>query len=87
MPLCPRAIGPLLGWTYRDGAPGVLFPLTRIAVCFALLLVPTMALGATFPLGARWLSEGVAGSRRTGGALYAANTAGAAAVRSRARFS
>src|SRR5688572_13413946 len=56
MPFALRAIGPVFGWAYRDGAPGLLFPLTRIVVCFFVLFVPTLALGATFPFGARWLA-------------------------------
>jgi spermidine synthase len=78
MPLLLTAIGPALAWAYRDGAPGVLFPVARIALCFAVLLVPTMALGATFPFGIRWLVSEAASAGRLSGALYAANTAGAA---------
>jgi spermidine synthase len=70
---------PLLQWAYRDGEPGSLFPAVRLLTCLAVLMVPTMALGATFPVAVRWF---VSGSRqRTGesaGRLYAANTAGAA---------
>ena len=32
MPFALRAIGPVLGWAYRDGASGLIFPLTRIVV-------------------------------------------------------
>ncbi|MGE3843600.1 MAG: fused MFS/spermidine synthase, partial [Vicinamibacterales bacterium] len=76
---------PLLAWAYRDGAPGPLFPVVRLIGCFAVLLVPAMALGATFPLAARWVVRHT-GSGREGGALYAANTCGAALGASLAGF-
>ena len=79
LPTILNEVAPVLGWAYRDGASGWLFPVTRVALCFAVLIVPAMALGATFPFGVRWFVPGSSSAGRAGGALYAANTAGAAA--------
>jgi spermidine synthase len=73
------ALTPILRWAYRDGASGALFPAVRLMICLAVLMVPTMMLGATFPLAVRWYVS--RSSQKTGesaGRLYAANTAGAA---------
>lgn len=78
LPLALRALTPLLRWAYADGAPGAFFPLFRLAVCLALLVVPSLALGATFPMAVRWFVGQAAAAGRLAGALYAANTAGAA---------
>src|SRR5690349_11681233 len=70
------ALTPVLQWAYRDGQPGALFPTVRLLICLAVVIVPTMALGATFPLAARYFLSGC--DRRTGniaGRLYAVNTA------------
>ena len=78
MPFALGASTPVLTWAYRDGAPGVVFPIVRLLLCLAVLMPPTAALGATFPFAVRWF---VSASDRTGqsaGRLYAANTAGAA---------
>ena len=72
------ALRPLLAWSYRDGAPGALFPAVRLFFCFSSLLPPTIALGATFPVAVRWFVASPLHPGRAGGGLYAANTAGAA---------
>jgi spermidine synthase len=72
------ALRPLLAWSYRDGASGALFPMVRAVSCFAILLPPTIALGATFPVAVRWFVSNPLHPGRGGGGLYAANTAGAA---------
>ncbi len=70
---------PLLGWAYREGQPGLLFPTVRLLTSLAVLMVPTMALGATFPFAVRgFVSESQAHAGESAGRLYAANTAGAA---------
>ena len=72
------ALTPLLVWSYRNGAGGFLFSSIRLASCLTLMFAPALALGATFPIAARWfVRSGEAG--RGGGALYSANTVGAAA--------
>lgn len=73
-----EALTPVLRWAYRDAAAGLLFPLVRVACCAGVVLIPTIALGATFPMGIRWFAGPTAHPGRVGGALYAANTAGAA---------
>ena len=73
-----RAAKPILAIAYQDGAGGLTFALVRLAVSLALLLIPTLALGATFPLAVRWFAtERRHGARQTG-RLYAANIVGAA---------
>ena len=47
----------------------------RVAISIALLGVPAAAMGATFPIAADWYARNAADA----GALYAVNTAGAAA--------
>jgi spermidine synthase len=69
---------PLFAWAYAEEGAGLLFPIVRAASVFALLLVPGVALGATFPMAVR---VAVASAIRLGGPagrLYGANTAGAA---------
>jgi spermidine synthase len=73
-----RLMAPLFASTYQHGDASVAFSFVRVAVSVLLLLLPAMALGATFPVAVRWFaSEGQKGSRRAG-ELYAANTIGAA---------
>src|SRR5712672_1204905 len=48
------ALTPILQWAYRDGASGAVFPAVRLMICLVVLMVPTMMLGATFPLAVRW---------------------------------
>ncbi|HVQ13775.1 MAG TPA: fused MFS/spermidine synthase, partial [Vicinamibacterales bacterium] len=69
---------PAFAWAYREDGSDPIFSIVRIACSFAVLLVPGVALGATFPLAVR---VAVASGTRPGGPsgrLYGANTAGAA---------
>ena len=78
MPLGLAAFEPLLRGAYGDGAPGAAFPLLRLLTALVLVSLPAVAMGATFPLAARWFVPGAAAATRDAGALYAANTTGAA---------
>ncbi len=78
MPLGLAAFEPLLRGAYGDGAPGAAFPLLRLLTALVLVALPAVAMGATFPLAARWFVPGAAAATRDAGALYAANTTGAA---------
>ncbi len=69
---------PVLGWAYGDGAPGVVFPLIRVAACLVMVFVPAVAIGATFPLSIRWFAHASEQPARDSGTLYFLNTAGAA---------
>ena len=69
---------PLLAWAYGEDGGSLLFPIVRIASAFALLLVPGMALGATFPMAVRVAVASRSGLGGPAGRLYGANTAGAA---------
>ena len=69
---------PVFAWAYGEAGGGSVFPVVRIVSAFAVLLVPSVALGATFPIAVR---VAVASPTRPGGPagrLYGANTAGAA---------
>jgi spermidine synthase len=85
LPFELQALAPLFGSAYRNGDGGVGFGLVRLGVSLALLLLPAMALGATFPVAVRWFATGPRSSRRAG-QLYAANTIGAAVGALRAGF-
>jgi spermidine synthase len=78
LPWMLRAATPILAWAYGD-VPGLLFAVVRLLLCFGLVFLPAAALGASFPLAIRWFAEGSANAARATGALYAINTAGAAA--------
>ncbi len=73
-----RALTPLLRWAYADGAPGTLFPLVRLGASLALVFLPAVALGATFPMAVRWFAHRSSNPARVSSALYAMNTVGAA---------
>lgn len=74
-----RWFGPVLQWAYQDGAGGVLFPLIRILSCIVMVMLPALALGATFPMAIRWFARGSAEPAKQSSTLYFVNTIGAAA--------
>jgi spermidine synthase len=78
LPLELAALTPILEWSYRNGDPGLLFPAIRLLSCLVVVFVPACALGATFPLAIRWFTAESSNAARSSGALYAANTTGAA---------
>lgn len=78
MPAGLSAFEPLLRAAYADGQGGAAFPLLRLVVAVVLVALPALAMGATFPVAARWYVPGASAATRDAGALYAANTAGAA---------
>ena len=68
----------VFAWAYGEYGAEPLFGAVRMACTIALLLLPCVALGATFPMAVR---VAVGSPERPGGAagrLYGANTAGAA---------
>jgi spermidine synthase len=79
VPVVIAAAHPLLAATYADGA-GAWFGPTRVAIAFAAVAVPTLAMGATFPFAVRASSGRTEHRplRSSAGAVYAANTIGAA---------
>jgi spermidine synthase len=79
LPFELRLLSPLLRWAYQDGAGGALFPLIRIASCIAMVMLPALALGATFPMAIRWFARGSAEPARQSSTLYFVNTIGATA--------
>ena len=73
-----RLLTPVFAWAYGEDGSSLVFTTVRMACTFAVLLVPCVALGATFPMAVR---VAVASPTRPGGPagrLYGANTAGAA---------
>ena len=78
LPFELKLLTPVLRWSYQDGAPGLLFPTIRLLSCMSLMLVPSLALGATFPVAVRCTGSASWRTTLSAGALYAANTAGAA---------
>jgi spermidine synthase len=79
LPFELKLLTPVLRWSYEDGAPGLLFPAIRLFSCMSLMLVPSLALGATFPIAVRCTGDAAWRTSLSAGALYTANTAGAAA--------
>jgi spermidine synthase len=78
LPLELRFTVPLLSRAYANGASTLMFPAVRLLICFALLVVPALALGATFPFAVRAFVVSAEHPGGGGGALYAANASGAA---------
>jgi spermidine synthase len=72
------ALTPLLRSAYSNGTPGFLFALVRLVSCLVLFTIPSLAMGATFPMAVRWFVTRPETVGRLAGALYAANTIGAA---------
>src|SRR5436189_1466483 len=78
LPFALVATTPLLAWAYADGTAPARFAAVRVAISLVLLGLPAAAMGATFPVAAEWLSKARGHSMSAAGALYAANTGGAA---------
>ncbi len=78
MPFALGAFTPLLAGAYADGASGAAFPVLRLLVSVVAVALPAVAMGATFPYVARWYVPNAGAATRDAGALYAANTVGAA---------
>src|SRR5262245_35155628 len=74
-----RALTPVLKSSYANGNPGMLFASIRLLSCLILFTVPSLAIGATFPMAIRWFVTRPQALGRLAGGLYAANTIGAAA--------
>jgi len=78
VPVALAFTSPWLSRAYGDGSGGLAFPVLRLAVCVVLIAVAAVAMGATFPVVARWYVPEASAATRDAGALYAANTVGAA---------
>src|SRR4030095_14221332 len=75
LPVELTLISPMLRWAYNDNAS--LYPVIRIASCIVMVMLPALALGATFPMAIRWFARGSAEPTRQSSALYFVNTIGA----------
>ncbi len=71
-------------WAYRS--VGFLFPVLRLGVAAAVLIVPTACMGATLPLLAKYVSNNPNTVGKQVGSLYAINTFGAVGGASLAGF-
>jgi spermidine synthase len=80
LPALTRLVSPLYVALARSAAghPSLLLAL-RVGFSFALLLVPTLMMGATLPVLVRYAERGAARFGRDLGTLYAINLCGAAA--------
>jgi len=76
LPIELSMFSPVLRWSYNGAA--ALFPLIRILSCIVMVMLPALALGATFPMAIRWLARGSSEPARESSRLYFVNTAGAA---------
>jgi len=72
------ALRPGLAVLYGDDGGGLPFAAARVAACLVLLGIPTAAMGSTFPLATRGFIRSAERAGSDAGALYAANTVGAA---------
>ncbi|MGH9385364.1 MAG: fused MFS/spermidine synthase [Vicinamibacterales bacterium] len=79
LPLGLQLLNPLLASTYASGSGGGDFAVLRLVSSAVLLAAPAAAMGATFPIASRWTVRLAARAATDAGALYAANTIGAAA--------
>ena len=86
LPSILSSFDPFLVRAYADGTAPASFAIARIAVSFLLIGVPAAAMGATYPIAVAWLARIESADARSpqsittaAGALYAANSAGAAA--------
>jgi len=77
LPVELQLLRPLLSATYENGA-GSLFPLVRVLSCIVMVMLPALALGATFPMAIRWFSRSSDRPAAESGTLYFVNTIGAA---------
>jgi spermidine synthase len=78
LPFELKRFEPVLRWAYQDGS-GAAFPLIRILSCIVMVMLPALALGATFPMAIRWFARNSANPARQSSALYFVNTVGATA--------
>jgi spermidine synthase len=69
---------PVFAWAYGEDGATPMFATVRIACAFAVLIVPGVALGATFPMAVRVAVDSPTRPGGPAGRLYGANTAGAA---------
>lgn len=68
----------VFAWAYGEDGAEPIFAAVRMGSAFALLLVPCVALGATFPMAVRVVVGSPTRPGGPAGRLYGANTAGAA---------
>jgi spermidine synthase len=78
LPFELEALDPVLAAAYAGDPGSTAFALLRVVTSLVVLSVPAAAMGATFPIAARWFVKAAGAAARDAGTLYAANTVGAA---------
>lgn len=78
VPLTLAGLRPLLAVAYADGTGGAWFASIRLLSSLLVVALPAAAMGATLPLAVRWFVGRTEHAGTEAGALYAANTLGAA---------
>ena len=78
MPFAADALEPILRWAYDGGEGGPVFAITRVVLSLLLITLPTIAMGATYPLAVRWFAVDERAVAAHASRVYAANTSGAA---------
>jgi spermidine synthase len=78
LPFGLAALRPMLSGAYDEGSGGSTFAILRLGTSVLLLAAPAAAMGATFPIASRWVVRVASHAAQYAGALYAANTLGAA---------
>ena len=87
LPRVLTALDPFLVSAYANGTAPVQFAIARVAASLLLIGIPAAAMGATYPIVVAWLASATGVDPRderfraasAAGALYTANSAGAAA--------
>jgi spermidine synthase len=78
LPVELQLLRPVLSGAYQDGN-GAVFPLVRVLSCIVMVMIPALALGATFPMAVRWFARSSDRPAAESSTLYFVNTIGAAA--------
>ena len=66
LPLGLTAVRPVLAWAYANGAGGGLFETARVVLSLLLVSIPTAAMGASYPIGVRCVSDPGSGIQDSG---------------------
>ena len=79
LPLVLSSARGVLSLAYGNGEGARLFDVARVVLSLLLLLIPTVAMGARYPIAVRWFAVQAQSATASASGLYAANTVGAAA--------
>jgi len=74
LPLGLTAVRPVLAWAYANGAGGGLFETARVVLSLLLVSIPAAAMGASYPIGVRCVSDPGSGIRDAGSGVRGAGS-------------